>query len=74
MKEKLTEQHDELSILKEFAALGLKKIEILSSQLERMSDIMKKSIPEEALKNEEDKNGASDKNEFVAPPPLPDYY
>ena len=46
----------------------------MSSQLEKMSDIMKKSIPEEALKNEEDKNGASDKNESVAPPPLPDYY
>ena len=76
VNEKLTEQHDELSILKEFAASGLQKIEILSSQLEKLSDIVKKYIPEEALKNEEDKNGASDKNETrsASPLPLPDYY
>ena len=49
----------------------LQRIEILSSQLEKLSDIMKKFIPEEALKNEEDKDGASDKNESL---PLPDYY
>ena len=74
VKEKLTEQHGELSIIKEFASSGLQKIEILAIQLEKLSDIVKKNIPEEALKNEEDKNGAGDNSESAAPLPLPDYY
>ena len=75
VKEKLTEQHGELSIIKEFAASGLQKIEILATQLEKLSDIVKKSIPEEALKNEEENNGTGDNNNgSAAPLPLPDYY
>jgi len=69
VNEKLTEQHTELSVLKEFAASGLQKIETLSTQLEQLSDIVRKCFPEEALKHEED--NTTDNN---SPLPLPDYY
>ena len=74
VKEKLTDQDSELSILKEFAASGLKKIDVLSAQLEKLSNIVMKCIPEEALKNKEDENGDGDDNKPEVPLPLPDYF